>query len=75
MSAFKFFGNASKLVGTISFDDAAHETDGVQKIKPFGQRKFGRLAGELLQRFIRPEQHGQFAELRGFLEKAQVART
>ena len=58
----------------ISFNHAADVADGVQKILPFGQRKFRRLAGELLQRFVRPEQDGQFSEFRRFFQKAQVAR-
>ena len=53
-------------------DDAADATDGAQKIIPFRQRKLGRLAGLLFQHGIRPEQHGQFAELGGLFQKTQV---
>ena len=58
----------------VRFDNSADVADGIQKIVSFRQGKFRRLAVELLQDRIRPQQHGEFAELRGFFEKTQIAR-
>src|ERR1017187_9285402 len=58
----------------VGFNDFVNVTDGVQKIPTLGQREFWRMAGELLQHGIRPEQHGKFAELRRLFKETQVAR-
>ena len=44
------------------FDDATDVPHGIEKVEPLGHRKLRRLAGDLFQRGIRPEQHGQFAK-------------
>ena len=58
----------------VRLDDLGDIADGVEKVAALGQWKFRRFAGELFQRGIRPEEHGQFAELRRLFKKPQVAR-
>ena len=56
-------------------NDARDITHRVEKIQPFGYRKFWRLAMGLPEHLIRPNEHVQLAELGGFFQEPQMPRS
>jgi hypothetical protein len=67
-------GKRVRLQGAADQFHAADVPNCAQEVESFSLGELRRLTGEFLDRVIRPEQHGQLAELRGLLEETEVRR-